>query len=198
MSKRYSVLCAMLCIVIFSCPVRADHSLPAPWIQALSEHMDWLCVVQVEEGIPVEAYIWVRPDPSGISCVEYRVVLDAWYEEPPQSGMTLIASPPNPAALFVVGTPVDSIGTVVCFPGCQEDYFWSHKLVFLPAFRGALVYVDIAPHGQSGEVRAVSCTEPDNPYISLYHYIWDWSAGIGGTCPGTEETSWGAIKGMYK
>jgi hypothetical protein len=28
--------------------------------------------------------------------------------------------------------------------------------------------------------------------------MWDWSACTGGTCPGIEETSWGAIKGMYK
>lgn len=198
MNKCFNALCAMLCSVVFSCPAGADHSLPAPWIQALSENMDWLCGGQVEEGVPAEVYFWVRPDAAGISCVEYRVVLDSWYEEPPYGGMFLIASPPNPAALFVVGTPVDSVGTVICFPECQEEFFWVHKLVFIPAFRGAFVCVDIAPHGQSGEVRAVSCTGPDNPYINLYYYMWDWSACIGGTCPGIEETSWGAIKGMYK
>jgi len=196
MNRYAALLCAVMCVITYTCPARAGADLPRPWIWTLTESGGWLCEIWLQDGVPAEAYVWVSPDSAGIFCVEYQVVFNAFCDFPPYN-ITLQYSSPNPAASSVTGTPVDPPGTVICFDECRTDGFWAHKLVFMPSSHGALIYLDIAPHDDSGEVRAVSCTEPGNPYISLNHWVWDWTGGIGGLCPGVEETSWGAIKSMF-
>jgi hypothetical protein len=187
--------CVVICLLLCSHPAFSYDLLPPPAIQILGPNLEWLCMLPPYEGILYDVYVWVNPDTAGVRCAEYMVVISP---DPAPYELTLVSVTGNPICLTPEGNPLEDPGTVICSPDCQREIFWTHKLTFLPLSGHAYAMMDIAPHGESAEVRAVSCTEPDRPYISLRYYAWDWTTGIGGVCPGIEETSWGAIKSMYR
>jgi len=196
MSRLTAVFCILLCLTEYSCPAQARVDLPRPWIWTLSENMDWLCGLEIQEGVPVEVYVWVSPDSAGILCLEYQVLLNAYIESPPYN-IELTGTEANPLVSTSTGTPAETPGVSVCLQTCMYDIFWAHKLIFMPLSNNPLVYIDVAGLDGSEQIEAVSCATEGDPVIHLNHWVWDWTGGIGGTCPGVEEKSWGAIKSLF-
>ena len=180
--KLYEGIVCALCISLCLDVVPPDVAATA-WLDVLDENANWLCMVY---GDPYEVYVWIFPDTSGVICSEFQ------FNVP--DNVTVVSTEINPAYSSEIGTRVGPPGVTICFQECQRDPFWIIKYQCTLPTRCALFH--IINHEIGGDVRVSSCAVPDS-LRSAYYSEWGYSGPLC-LCPSTEESSWGAIKGMYK
>ena len=180
--KLYEAIVCALCISLCLTIVPIDASAQA-WLAVLDEYQHIFCDGYEDQ---YDVYVWVYPDTAGVVCAEYQFILPEY--------MTAISTEINPAHSTFDGALEGSPGMTICFQDCQMEPVWAVKYI-CAIITGPCSSFEIIGHEVSGDIRATTCSEPDS-YRSAITYCYHPSPCC--TCPSNEETSWGAIKGMYK
>jgi hypothetical protein len=129
-------------------------------------------------------HVWVLPSDNGMICSEFMLSYPAW--------LLNIGTVVNPAHSVALGDPFT--GVSICFAECNYDWTWLYQLSALPTAAGVPGYAMVVPHPTAGAVQAANCL-PNYPLepLTLFNQL-----GLNQDCLiGNEDTSWGAIKGMY-
>ena len=176
-----AVICA-LCISLCLNIVSTDASAQA-WLAVLDQSQHWFCDGYKDQ---YDVYVWVYPDTAGVVCAEYQFILPEY--------MLALSTEINPAYSSVDGTLEGPPGVTICFQDCQIGPVWTvkHHCAIITGYCSPF---EIIGHEVSGEIRATTCSEPDSYRGALTYWYHPSPCS---TCPGTEETSWGAIKQLYK
>lgn len=181
MQRRIAFLCVIaLSIVLCFTPVIVTA---IPFVHVTGENEGWLCLIWVAPGEQFDIYVWIVPDAAGVLCVEYQLGIL------PENA-TLISSFRNPWISTETGNPTGPPGVTVCFHECKRDPIWMYKLTYALADWRCTVFPIIA-HEDTGVLRAMTCTEPDHPYVQFPELM---VPGVMCPCPAVESSSWGAIK----
>ena len=189
MPKRIFLLGAVTtCLLCGSMSVRADG-----FIGLYSDGAHMRCSASGTGLYSVEMWVWAKPDP-------YRGMIRAEFGISYPDNVFLGSETWNDPIIFqYIGSISEEI--LVIFSSCQWDWTWiAHKLLW--------VTNDIQTQCQVVEhidfsircVRMFDCSPGRPDYcVSAYPSLWlnqHWDH-----CEdpiAIEETSWGAIKGMYK
>ena len=144
-----------------------------------------------------DMYIFIEPDARGIVGVEFSIV---------NPSPSLFLTPPgtpvfNPAA-GVVGPLGDFFGNgiTMAFRHCQYDPIWVARYNFTSFEAGAVFFTlgvttSSDPPVTQETIRAAIC---DVPHTVVEAFAYN-HFGINQACVvGTEESSWGAIKSLYR
>jgi hypothetical protein len=182
--KRMLVACiALVCVQLFI------HSSPASGIARFAirgESGDWLCNYWPGPGELFEVFVFVYTDDEGVYCAEYKLLApDNW---------THVGTVGSPEISTQEGNPAGAPGVTVCFTQCQTAAFWMYKLIYTHV-DGHCSLPETVAHDDTGGHLVRICLEPDYPESDAYG---EWNVGPNCLCPAVEETSWGAIKGMYR
>jgi hypothetical protein len=140
---------------------------------------------------PVEMWVWAKPDPGlGMICADFMV---SYPINVIQSTTTYNST--------IVSTYLGSIGTgfTVCLNSCQYDWVWiAHQLLYV--YDPTQTKCEIVNHPEAGAIQFYECTAGFPAYsVASMPRLWlnqDW-----GPCEdpiAADETSWGAIKSIYK
>jgi hypothetical protein len=92
-----------------------------------------------------------------------------------------------------IGDYVGGEGASVAFSSCQYEPFWIfHLTMYVTYFYGYTIYY-IYPHEQTGLIAVAICAYPrpkveafPGQYVQVNYFT------------AAEQSSWGAIKGLYK
>ncbi|MBN1884734.1 MAG: hypothetical protein JW876_04325 [Candidatus Krumholzibacteriota bacterium] len=132
-----------------------------------------------------EMWIWCLPSDNGQMCAEFSIGYPA----------DIITSTVTPNLDIISVTLGDLLnGMSVCYNACQDDWNWPfHQTLYLTGM--VPEFVTINPHPDTGAVSFANCLEgfPMEPAVILNHLAINQACEIG-----TEEASWGAIKGMLE
>ncbi len=184
MHRHMLVVCiALVCTQLFFC------SSPAFGIARFyirGESGRWLCWDSPGPGEQFDIYVYVNTDEEGVFCAEYKLLPpDNWVH------ITTVASP---EVASQEGNPAGAPGVSVCFSECQTAAFWMYKLTYTH-LDGYCSIPQTVVHDDTGVHQVRICLEPDYPASEAYD---DYNPGPNCTCPATDESSWGAIKEMYR
>jgi hypothetical protein len=129
-------------------------------------------------------WVWVKPTETGMICSEFMLQYPAW--------LLNIGTVVNPAHSVALGDPFT--GVSICFPTCNDDWTWLYQLSALPTAAGIPGYADVVPHPSAGAIQIANCL-PNYPLepLTVFNRLGLNQDGV----IGNEDTSWGAIKGMY-
>lgn len=140
--------------------------------------------------VPLTFWIWCLPGADGQICAEFMIGM-------PANTIPSTVTPNAPLISVTLGD-LDS-GVSVCYVGCQDDWNWCFQRTFYVT-DGMQTVIEILGHPDTGLVQFANCLdgyplEPATAYpLMLLNVLPD-------DCPeivGTEETSWGAIKSLFK
>ena len=139
---------------------------------------------------PVTFWIWCLPGANDQICAEFMMSYPA----------NVIASTVTTNDAIVSVTLGDlATGMSVCYDPCQTDWNWCfQQLIYVTD--PTQTTIDVLGHPDTGLVQFANCLEgyplePATAYPSLLLNVLQQD------CPeivGTEETSWGAIKSIFK
>lgn len=130
-------------------------------------------------------WVWHHPNESGMLGAEFKI---AWSTIDPEFGLAGYDTYPD---MVFTGDPLS--GVQVTFASCTYDWIWSYKLEFFSPF-ATTSYIQVLPYPPSDQVRYQSCVTQEMYEVLVYNLF-----GFNTSCVvGTEETSWGAIKSLYK
>jgi hypothetical protein len=131
-------------------------------------------------------WVWVQPSDNGMICSEFMLQYPAW--------LLNIGTVVNPNHSVALGDPFSGIS--ICFAACQTDWTYLYQLTALPTAAGVPGFVNVLPHPSAGAIQIANCL-PDYPLEPLLVFN---NLRLNQDCEvitGAEDTSWGAIKGMY-
>lgn len=180
--KLYGALVCALCIGLCFCIVPTD-AVAETWLLVLDEYQGYFC--NGYEDL-YDVYVWAYPDTAGFVCIEYQFILPDY--------MAALSTEINPAYSTVAGTLEGPPGVTICFQECQMEPVWTVRY-HCAIIEGYCSPFEIIEHEDSGNVRATTCSEPDSYQDAIA--CW-YNPSPCSTCPANEESSWGAIKGMYR
>lgn len=140
---------------------------------------------------PAQVWIWCLPGENGQICAEFSV-----------------AYPPNIVQSTVYkNTPIISVdmgdiagGWSVCYTDCRYDFHWlAWQQIYVTDATPGWIEIVKHPSPEITCVQAANCL-PGYPIECLMVLT---KFGVNQECPpenpiGTEETTWGAIKGLYR
>ncbi len=135
-----------------------------------------------------EAYsiwVWILPNDDGLKGFDFKIVLN---------GDICTANTDNPDLSVTMNSPTSADGWVGTFSGCMTEWTWLTKLDLVVTNLDPH-YVEIIENPETGAVEATDCTEgyPINDLIVLNNY------GVNTPCQtDAENSSWGAVKSMYR
>ena len=178
-----AIACA-LCILACLSGLPSETSAQTVF-EIADEARGWLCYLYED---PFDIYVWAYPDTAGLACARYQFILP--------ENMTVLSMIVNPEHTTIDGTLVGPPGMTICFPACQRDLIWTvkYQCTFISTYCSSF---DLVAHEGFSEIQISYFSGPDE-----YHKAWPvWDFGYPGPdcpCPANEETSWGAIKAMYK
>ena len=156
-------------------------------------YADGARLTQCASGVgmyPVEMWVWCWPSVRGAICAEFRIVYPGNLI---QSTVTW-----NDDIISVALGDFPS-GLSVCYIDCMMDWHWiGHQALY--ATSADQTVIEVGPHPDVAVYQFANCedgypTEPCIAYPSLLVNVEEVD------CPeivGTEETSWGAIKSLFK
>jgi hypothetical protein len=171
------VMCMGLCLGI-----AASDALSQAFLLVLDENQHYFCEGYEDQ---YDVYIWVYPDTAGVVCAEYQFILPSY--------MMPVTTEANPGCSVVEGTLEGPPGATVCFQSCRIEPVWTSRFHCL-IVPGDCFPFEIIEHEVSGDVRVTTCSEPDS-FRGAIAYWYNPSPCC--TCPGTEESTWGAIRLLY-
>ena len=138
----------------------------------------------------VEMWIWCWPSVRGQICAEFRVLYPA----------NLIQSTVTSNTDIISVTLGDlPAGMSVCYLACQTDWHWPfHQALWVTDATQTMI--EIGSHPDAGVYQFANCNDgyPVEPCIAYPAMLINVAAL---DCPeilGTEDTSWGAIKSLFK
>ena len=105
-----------------------------------------------------DLWVWILPGENGVMCAEYK--LDLPENMIPQSAVL------NPSNSIYMGEAYGSPGLSICFPECQNDWFWTAKIQILLTDRIA-GYLVLSAHEDGGTMQIANCAWPDYTLESL-------------------------------
>ncbi len=138
---------------------------------------------------PFDVYVFIDPDTGGVFAVEYKLEI-----LPGHSSTSLTLAPFVSAA--AIGSWTGSPGITAPFTECQTELTWiAHMTMEAPDLEPG--FYTFQPHDDTGSLFVLICTgnRPEQP-VTVYNVF-----GYNESCMwyhATEETSWGAIKEMYR
>jgi len=138
---------------------------------------------------PFEVYVFIDPDTGGVFAVEYKLEILAGHYS---TGLTLAPFVSGAA----IGSWTGSPGITAPFTECQTELTWiAHMTMEAPDLEPG--FYTFQPHDDTGSLLVWICTgtRPEQP-VTVYGAF-----GYNESCMwyyATEETSWGAIKDMYR
>jgi len=140
---------------------------------------------------PVDMWVWNLPGPLGQICAEFMVSY-------PPNVITSTITWNDPIISVTLGDL--SSGLSVCYISCYWDWNWTaHQLLYVTD--PTPTYCEIVPHPEVGVYQFANCEPgyPTEPTTKLTNLFLNYGPGDP-ECEGTavEETSWGAIKSLYK
>jgi len=139
---------------------------------------------------PFTLWIWCWPSVRGQICAEFLV-------QYPANVITSTVTPNDAIISVTLGDLAN--GMSVCYVGCELDWNWPFQQAMY-CTDPTQTMITIGAHPDVGVYQFANCdsgypTEPCIAYPSLLLNV------LPDDCPeivGTEETSWGAIKSLFK
>lgn len=104
-----------------------------------------------------DLWVWILPGENGVMCAEYKLDIPA--DMIPQSVEL------NPSNYICLGEAYGSPGLSICFPECQNEWFWTAKIQILLTDRTER-YIVLSAHEDAGTIQVANCL-PDYPIESL-------------------------------
>ena len=130
-------------------------------------------------------FVWFEPRDLDINCVEYRI------EFPPN--VTINAIVRSPFLLSESGSPDSFPGVSICLAVCEYNWFWTHQFI-CTVEDYECGWVMLWSYNDNATNYGKSCSNPELESIILFQ---DPIFAV--NCEtATDESSWGAIKEMYK
>ncbi len=138
-----------------------------------------------------EMWIWCLPGPDGQICAEFAVAYPANIIQ-----STVTWNDP----LISVSLGDLPGGLSVCYVGCQHGWNWPcHQALWVTD--PSQTFIQIVPHPEAGAIQFANCLEgyPVEPATVLTNLFINYPPEAP-ECQGTavEESSWGAIKGLFE
>lgn len=164
----------------------SGSALACPGIGLFADPDRSICEVINPGGFfPFEMWIWFQPHlVNGAICEEFRICY-------PLNVIQSTVTWNDPIISVMLGDLPS--GLSVCFLVCQYDFFWlCHQMCYLTDTLPA--WIEVCPHPDVGVIQYADCT-PGYPVWP--NSVWNHLALNQPCVIGTEESSWGAIKGMY-
>ena len=181
----------MLGILLLMIPMAAFAQLPETGYIGLfaDAARDTFCAW----GAPVfffDMYVYCLPGDHGLKCAEFAILY-------PESGIFAGVATPNPALSVAQGNLAD--GMSCCFLECQWDWQWTHSQTIIVQDATPKIFeiipspVPIPPVYQFANCDTIPIKYPKEPCTKFTNLYVN-------TCGPTavEETSWGAIKSLYR
>ena len=140
---------------------------------------------------PVEMWVWCLPGPQGTICSEFMVGY-------PMNVIQSVVTWNDPIISVALGDLPS--GLSICYIVCQYDWHWpAHQALYVTDPTQTLI--EILPHPDAGAYQFANCEpgyplEPATKLTNLYLNYGPADEECMGTA--VEETSWGAIKSLYK
>jgi hypothetical protein len=130
-------------------------------------------------------FVWFEPRDLDINCVEYRI------EFPPNVTVNSIIT--NPLFVSEEGFPVGLPGVSICLAVCEYNWFWTHQFI-CTVEDYECGWVMLWSYNDNANSFGMSCSNPEIESIIVFQ-----GNIFGVNCStANKESSWGAIKGMYK
>lgn len=117
-----------------------------------------IAVNNLEGTCLFDLWVWILPGENGAMCAEYK--LDIPENMIPQSVVI------NPSNSICMGDAYGSPGLSICFPECQNDWFWTAKIQILLTDRTE-GYVAPSANDDAGSMQIATCILPDYPIESV-------------------------------
>lgn len=174
-------LCVCACLAVFPSKVYSQAVL-----EISTGARDWLCELYYQD--PFDAFVWAVPDTADMVCLRFQFV--------PPENVTILATIVNPAFSSIEGSLSGPPGMTVCSQACHGGWTWVVKYTYTFSTRYCSVF-GLIPHDDFSEIQVSYCSAPAEFYTA-YSSWGDMYPGPDCPCPANEETSWGAIKGMYR
>ena len=147
---------------------------------------DWCISIA---GAQFTMWVWALPGENGLKCAEFAVSY-------PEAGIFPGTEELNPAQSVAQGSLAN--GLSICFSDCQYDWQWIGYQPIFVMVATPLIF-EIVEHPTTYPVpiyQFANCLEnyPKEPCI-LFTNLY-----VNGECGpiATEESNWGAIKGLFK
>ena len=193
MPKRIFLFCAVVaCLMCGSMSVRADG-----FIGLYSDGAHTRCSASGTGLLySVEMWVWAKPDP-------YRGMIRAEFEINYPDNVLLVGSETwNDPILFHYIGNISGEEILVIFNSCQWDWTWiAHKLLWVTNdIQTRCQVVEQSSDSSIRCVRMFDCT-PSRPDYCVGAYPSLWLNQHWDSCEdpiAIEESSWGAIKSLYK
>lgn len=137
---------------------------------------------------PFDIYVFLEPSTDGAFAAEYKMIA------PPGHFATVIT--PNPVvSQATIGVWFGVPGISVPFVTCQTELFWIVRLTMMSPDMVPDFYL-LGLNDDSQFMGVATCEEPMRPMVD--GYLYNYFCFNQSCLPATEESSWGAIKDMYK
>lgn len=145
------------------------------------------CNVNGSGFYPATMYIWCLPGMNGQICAEFRVIYPANII---QSTVT------SNVALISVTLGDLPAGMSVCYKECQYGWNWPFQQA-LWVTGPETTLIEIGPHPSVGVYQFANCKSgyPTEPCTRLTNLTINQ---VGDCLYGVEQSSWGAIKGLFE
>jgi hypothetical protein len=119
---------------------------------------------------------------EGIECAEYKILLP--------ENVNLISVEANPAVSGASGS-IDDPGVAFCFPQCQYDPVWTHRVICeVTDNNQTFIFPDY--YEGSGPNEGTDCSEPAGTGEIRARGPFGVNVPVA-----VDESSWGAIKAVY-
>ncbi|MCK4539481.1 MAG: hypothetical protein KAV42_11855 [Candidatus Krumholzibacteria bacterium] len=175
------VLCAGLFSPVMACPDRVYIGL---YVDGL--HSD--CDEYVTAYKPFTLWVWVLPSMQGVTCLEFRLEKPEWLELLGMTEHILAADLEEDFDWF-------GEGGKMCYEYCRFQWTWVFQFTLMPTDASATGFITMHEWARSGNLLSTTCKE-DYPIQALIPITY---LAINQSCEiGTENATWGAIKGLYK
>jgi hypothetical protein len=178
MKKALLITLALLCIATF---VNAKD-----YIGVYFDTIHTACTKSVTGYVGIYYYIWVLPEPRGLTAVEFKIVFPGMINPEENGGLTL-----NPGINLTLGDVLT--GWSATFASCT--YGWTQvyrQRVFPDPDVEPNGYIQIVKTDDSQNLGLSTCEMQDMPFTVLNHGAINLPCIIG-----TKDASWGAIKSLF-
>lgn len=183
MSKRCLIICVTLLVIYLPVsPVQSQYYESYMSLYADEERTSY----QVFTNGPnqtVDFYVFLQPGSDGVFGVEYKLIGPV--------GHILMSYIPNPFVSLHIGLPFDSPGVSVAFIKCRTEILWVFHITMIALTVDPGFYY-LVPHDDTQLLSVAICPDPRPLRDAYVLNRLRFNQPVA-----TEETSWGAIKGIY-
>lgn len=184
-----TLLLALVTVAVLTTPAVAyDYASIGLFVD--EARTEW-CLTTTQLPYAFDVWIYCRPSENGVRAVEFSIsdLAPTYY---------LTGIDPGPTVSITLGNIFDGISYSLYL--CETDWFIVDVLSILATGPGQTA-IWLQGHGDTGVMAVATCLPgyPLEPAVAYSSVFVNYPAGAP-ECSGvaTEETSWGAIKDMFK